>query len=313
MSVSSVTYADAKTLIITKYGEEFLNLRKATDEEYEQNGQLYTHVFENPAGYYPSPDNLEVILNTFTSFIGEEVVEYDIKARMEDPVEKEKLMELFRQYSLMDKDGKWAFELKYSYPEFDTILYISERLGVVEEGMEESEATEFVYYIYSPDFDIIAEFREDDLPWVQWDLLTFMDDKPLAVSIDNVSKIEVDYDDTKATFTLLGTGNDLKVTSSNGVAVDTNNFRQFYLALLYPSIDGYAEMKEEYPSLLRLTVTLRDGTTTKYEFFGMTASKSFYTTNGEGKFYINRDYVKQIVRASNGILAGETITVERTN
>ncbi|MBE6712468.1 MAG: DUF4340 domain-containing protein [Ruminococcaceae bacterium] len=308
--VSSTAYVDVQELVIKKKGETFAALRDLTDEEYEQSGELFTHVFTSPEGYYPSTDNLQLLLEHFISFSGESVVEFDITKRLQDPSQSEEVYKLFRQYSLLDSENRWVYELYYRYADFDVNLYISEKLEVAaEEGS--TEDPEYVYYIYSPDFDLIAEFDASELKWVEWDILKLMDNHSFSVSIDRVASVEISYGDTNAKFTLQGTGKELKITSSNGVAVDTDNFRQLYKAILFITMDGTDEKPEDAESILKVRIVLRDGKEFNFEFFGMTARKAFYTLNGSGEFYINRDYVKQIITACTGILKGETITVDR--
>lgn len=311
-AVSSATYADVSTFSVKKNGEDFVSIRKASEEEYEQNGQLFTHVFITPKGYYPSADNLQTLLHSFVNFSGEEVLEFDITKRLEDPNEREGILEMFRLYSLMDAENRWNYELSYSYPEFDITLYISKKLEVAVDGGLEGEK-EFVYYVYSPDFDCIVEFKAEDLDWVEWDILTYMDNHSFSVSINNTSTIELKYEGVDVKFTLTGEGQDLKVKSSNGVAVDTDNFRQLYKAILYTTMDGYADKPDEANKILSLKITLRDGNVYDYSFYGLTARKAYYSLNGSGQFYINRDYVKQMINACSGILKGETVTVDRKN
>ncbi len=311
-AVSSATYTDVSTLSIKKHGETYVSLRALSEEEYKQNGELFTHVFETPEGYYPSPDNLQTLLQSFVNFTGETVMEFDIARRLEDPALREEMLEIFRLYSLLDRSNQWTYELSYSYPEFDCTLYVSEKLEVRSEGASEEEK-EFIYYIYSPDFDCIVEFKAENLDWVEWDLLTFMDNHSFSVSIDNVASIEMKYESVNAKFTLTGKSQDLKVKSSNGVAVDVDNFRQLYKSILFTTMDGYADKPESASEILWLKITLRDGTVYEYSFYGLTARKAYYSLNGSGQFYINRDYVKQMMSACSGILEGKTVTVDRRN
>lgn len=307
--VSATAYVDVLELTIKKKGETFASIRDLTDEEYKQAGELFTHVFTSPEGYYPSTDNLQILLENFVSFTGESVVEYGIAERLQDPQQREEVQKLFRHYSLTDSENRWVYELYYKYPSFNTTVYVSEKLKV--EQTDANAEAQYIYYVYSPDFDVIVEFDAADLDFVEWDLLKILDNHSFSVSIDHVNTIELSYDNTNAKFTLQGTGNDLKVTSANGVKVDTDNFRQLYKAILFTTMDGYAEKPTEAESILKLKIRLRDGTEYDYEFFGMTARKAYYTLNGSGEFYINRDYVKQIISACTGILNGETVTVDR--
>ncbi len=299
-------------LSIRKRGQDFLSLHQLTEEEYQDNGELFTHVFDNPKGYYPSPENLPNMLQTFTDFIGENVLEYDIARRLEDPQERDKMLSVFRLYSLMDQNNQWTYELHYEYEayKFDITLYLSEKLEV--EG-KEGEEKQYIYYVYSPDFDLIAEFKADSLPWVEWDLLTFMDNHSFSVSIDNVASVEFDYESTRVKYSLQGEGQDLKVTSSAGSKVDVYGFRQLYKAILYTTMDGYADASTSSEKILSMKISLRDGTTYDYEFFGMTARKAYYSLNGSGQFYINRDYVKQIISACTAVMNGDEVVVDRKN
>lgn len=312
ISPSSGDYMDISSLSVKKKGETFISLRAMKEEEKESLGDVFTHLFLTPEGYYPSEENLQIMLETFLSFSGKEVVEFDIASRLEDPEKREEVFDIFREYSLVDAQNRWVYELNYKYDQQDleTTLYISQKLEVADESAPEGEK-EYVYYVYSPGFDCIVEFSADTLPWVEWDLITFMDNHSFIVSIDKVSSVRLSYESTDATFTLTGEGQALKVTSSTGVKVDTDNFRQLYKAILYTTLDGYAEKPAEASKILTLVITLRDGTKYEYDFFGMTARKAYYTLNGSGEFYINRDYVKQMMYACTGILNGETVTVDR--
>lgn len=313
LPVSSSEYVDVSELWVKKKGETFISLRSLSEDEKESLGDVFTHQFLTPDGYYPSDENLQIMLKTFTSFTGSSVVEYDISSRLEDPEKREEVFDIFRNYSLIDTENRWVYELYYKYDsqDFDTTLCISQKLEVIDESADESTQKEYVYYVYSPGFDCIVEFPADDLPWVEWDLLTFMDNHSFLVSIDKVASVELSYENTSAKFSLQGEGQELKVTSSTGVKVDTDNFRQLYKAILYTTLDGYAQKPEAASKILTLNITLRDGTHYEYEFFGMTARKAYYTLNGSGEFYINRDYVKQMMYACTGILNGETVVVDR--
>lgn len=309
-SVSSATYHEVEEIAIRKKGEDFASIRALTEEEIEMTAELFTHMFTFPEGYYPSTDNLQKLLETFVNFTGEEVVEYNLSERLSDPEERDEIQKLFRLYSLTDADNNWNYELYYKYKNFDITLYISTRLEVTD---GEEEEAKYIYYVYSPDFDLIAEFDAEKLFWVEWDLLTLLDNHSFSVSIDQVGSIELSYEDTHAKFTLQNEGADLAITSSNGVKVVTDNFRQLYKAILFTTMDGYAVQPEEAAKILQMKITLRDGKEYLFDFYGMTARKAYYTLNGSGEFYVNRDYIKQIISACNGILAGEEVVVDRKN
>ncbi len=311
LAVPGGDYMNISELSIKKRGETFISFHSLSEDEKESLGDVFTHAFTVPAGYYPAEEKLQSFLETFSDFSGSTVVEFNLSSLLEDPAKREEAFEIFRKYSLVDLENKWVYELFYKYEEqnFDSTLYISQKLEVQNEADENGEK-KYVYYVYSPGFDCIVEFDADTLPWVEWDRITFMDNHSFIVAIDKVGSIEFSYENTSAKFTLQGEGQDLKITSSNGVKVVTDNFRQLYKAILYTTLDGYAQKPEAASKILTMKITLRDGKTFNYEFFGMTARKAYYTMNGSGEFYINRDYVKQLMYACTGILNGETITVE---
>lgn len=312
--VSSTLYSEVDQFTIAKHGETFLDIRKLTDEEYEANGELFSHVFVTPSGYYPSVDDFPKILEQFMTFSGNQVMEFGIAKKMADPEQVDEITKMLKLYSLMDQDNKWVYELNYEYknPGFKSTLYISEKLEVEKTDGEEGEK-EYIYYVYSPGFDVIVEFDAESLAWVEWDLLTYMDNHTFSLAIDSVATIEMAYGSTKVKYSLQGTGDELKVSCTTGVAIETNNFRQLYKAIIYTTSDGYAERPENLNSILSVKITTRDGTVYDYHYYGMTARKAYYTLNGFGEFYVNRDYVKQMISACNGILAGEEVVVERKN
>jgi hypothetical protein len=78
-------------------------------------------------------------------------------------------------------------------------------------------------------------------------------------------------------------------------------------------LDGYAEETDGAEQILRATITLRDGEVYDYIFYGLTARKAYYSLNGSTQFYVNRDYVKQIINTCTAILNGESVKVEHKN
>lgn len=308
-TISSSAYSAVDRFTLKKNENLFIDIRKLSDEEKTESGDLFSHILVFPESYYPSDTNFNEILAFLANFTGSEVVEYDVAKLFSDPAELDAAAELFRRYSLHDENGKWANTLYYRYDEqgFDITLYISEKLQVVREDGKE----EYVYYVYSPDFDVIAEFSADTLSFIEWDLLKYMDNHSFATSIDNCRSMEFRYGSTVAKFNLDGSGSDLTVTSPQVKSIDVNNFRQLYKAFLFTTLDGYAEKPQEGTPLLSIVVTLRNGATYDYVFYGMTARKAYYTLNGAGEFYINRDYVRQLISSTDGILAGKEISVER--
>lgn len=309
LSIPSSEIMNVETISLRKHGEEFISMRVLNEEEKKANNELFSHILTYPNAYYPSSDKIQAILEKFVGFTGNSVVEYNLSERMKGDSLNDDVINTLKLYSLLDADSKWVHELYVSYGDYDSLIYFSEKLEVQSET--EDEANRYIYYAYSPDFDVVVEFNAEDLPFLEWDLLSYLDNHIYSVNINNVYMLELMYQNTHAKFTLEDEAEKLTVTSSNGVPVVTDNFRQLYKAILYITMDGYAERPGDASSILKIKITLRTGEIMELEFFGMTARRAYYTLNGVGEFYINRDYVKQIISACNSLLAGESVTVEQ--
>jgi len=300
-SVSSEQRMELTDFAIQRGSELFVAFLALNEEEKAQSGGILTHKLIRPQGYFLNTESLETVTKTFVDFTGERVVESGLNQRMEDDEEREELYKLFEQYKLV-VDSRWNYSLFYSYSDFDVELYISEKT-VSEDGRS-------VYYVYSPGFDVIVEFDAEKLAWVEWDEMKFVDPHLLNVHIDAVSSIDISCYDVNATFSLQGTGQELKVTSSNGVSIDTDNFRQFYKALLFVVVDDSDEKPEEAESILKVRVCLRSGEEMNFEFFAQTARKAYCTLNGAETVVVNREYVKQIITACKDLLKGKEVVSE---
>ncbi len=311
LPVSSQEYGNVLELSIDKNEKPFFAMRMLSEEEMTDSGDLFTHILTYPNEYYPSAENMETVLNKFMNFSGTSVVAYNISIMddEEDPARAREFVELMKKYSLVDENNHWYHTLRYKYQSTgETELYISRKIEVVgAEGMDPV----YLYYVYSPSFDVIVEFKAEDLPWLEWDTLMFMDNHAFLTPIDTVSSITMAWGDTEARFDLTGTESDLVVTSPNVKDIHTDNFRQLYKAILFTTMEGEAEATDDGSLLLTLTIHLRNGDKHVYRYYGMTARKAYYTLDGSGEFYINRDYVKQMISACTGILNGETISVDR--
>lgn len=313
--VPTASYADVTTFTLSHHGRKFLSIRELSEEEKKENGDIFTHTLTFPNAYYPA-DSFQTVLEGFTDFRGESVCEYNISIdRLDDSAYREEYHDMFRRYNLLDEENQWVHELSYAYESegFETDLYISEKLEIVNENAAAGDEKEYIYYVYSPVWEVIALFKAEDLAWLEWDLLDFVDNHAFVTTIDSVSTISFSYGTTTASFRLEGDGNALKVTSSNGVPVETDNFRQLYKAILFTTIDGYATAPQENVPLLTIRVVLENGDVNEYSYYAMTARKAYYVLNGSGEFYVNRDYVKQLITACDGILKGEKITVDYKN
>lgn len=279
-ALSESDYYEISEFLLERGGKPFVELEMIPEEEVTES-DLSTHRIVYPAAYEPNTDLFARLFKSFVSFVGEEVVDYNLAQR---PAES--FAEAMRKFGFLAEDGvNMHSKLTYTYQGIKTQLYFS-------------RVQEETVYVYSPGFDIIAAFSAESLSWVEYDLMEFTQAELFARSIEDVKSISLTSPSVSATFTLTHAeaAADLQVRSERG-AVDVSSFRQFYTQLLYVKNEGYASVPDNYEELesLSLSVELVDGRVTNFVFYDVETRKSYYTVGGEGVFYINRDYVKKLI------------------
>ena len=135
-----------------------------------------------------------------------------------------------------------------------------------------------------------------------------MDRYIFQMDINNIKSMTVQNRRHSETFLLEGENKDLKVTKkSNGEIVETNNFRQFYIDLLLINLEDYADAPAEPNEILSYRIESRDGREFRYNFYDLSTRKVYFTVNGEGQFYANRDIVERVATNLDKLIHGEKI------
>jgi len=309
-SIDQTVYFNITDFVIEHGGEKFIEIVHLNEDQQESEAYTESHKMLYPGNYVPSSTNFSTtVLQSFISPVGESVVEFDLYKYInsKDKSERQKFVETLKEYNIIDENGEYYHKVSYAFDEneaddkdgFKVTFYISKQ-------------TDGYYYIYSLYADIIAAVPAANLKWIEWDLIKFVESGIFSLHIKDVGKIEVSAGEFDATFELSyineGKGNDLTVLL-NGKKIDTANFRQYYLALLYIANGGYAS-KEEAEGLepsASIKVTTAKGVEREYVFYDIATRKSYYTIDGKGEFYVSRDYVKKLITDTQKILNGETI------
>ncbi|MBQ2253357.1 MAG: hypothetical protein II328_05165 [Clostridia bacterium] len=271
-----------------------MEIEKIPEDEVKES-DLSTHRVIYPAPYEPNTDLLTRLFKSFVSFVGEDVVEYNLAA-----MDKKEFARVMQDYGFVSEtSAKMYCKVSYDYHDVKTELYVSrvdEEKGLV--------------YVYSPGFDIVAAFDASALAWTQYDLMEYTQSEVFARSIADVKSISVSGEEIECTFTLThgASAKELVVRSERG-EVNTQDFRQFYTQLLYVKNAGYATIPENYEETesLRLTITLTDDSVREFVFYDIETLKSYYTLDGEGVFVVNRDYVKRLLEAAAKLLSGQRV------
>lgn len=251
----------------------------------EKNGAINTHQMIFPAEYIPSTSNFLKVLESFIQFTGSRVSEYAVS-------KQPNYSDLLKKYG-MDAP---AYEIKYNYKGKEHYIIIG--------GKPEGEKA---YYAYSPEMDLIAVLPEETVPFVQWNLLDFIEPSIFKRNINDIASLILETPDLHHEYTLTGTGDTLAVTE-NGKSVDTKNFRQFFILLLSPTIQDKAEStNDKLPLLLTMRAVTDFGETYTYQFYSLSTRRVLFTINGKGEFYVGRDGVDTIINNLKKLAVGETI------
>jgi len=278
-AISQNDYYSISSFSLKKNGEQFVDIEKMTAEEESQSVIYGQYKMTYPTNYTPSAENMTIILQSFIEFTADKVLDYDI--------DEEKLA----YYGF--KTGM-KYEINYSYNGVNYVLYFS---GKTHNG---------TYYVYSPLFDLIGEISESKLPFLEWDLIKFVDRNIFMINIDNIASIDITYPNGSATFALTGEKEALSVTL-NGSKVDTQNFRYFYKSLLSIVIDGYEAMPESIPPSMTLQLTTHNNQVMNFDFYEVGSLKAFFTLNGKGEFYVHRDHLRTVISNLSKLASGEKI------
>ncbi|MCL2813874.1 MAG: DUF4340 domain-containing protein [Oscillospiraceae bacterium] len=251
---------------------------------------------------YPSPyiisDRYSTLIYAFVYFAGDRVVHafsadevISLFYSDEDDEISDDLAGIFQKYGFDDPAVRITFDFKERNYYF-----------VFSKPNERGN-----YYVLSADFGSIVEISPEKLkfegelqPFVEWDLLKFVNRGIFDQNINDVESIVVKIPgEEDAVFLFEGSGQELLVTGNGKDMIvnkigDDDYFRGYYYAMLSIDLLDYeTDVYDDKEPLLRMIVTNRDGFVRDYEFFfveGQTR-RSFYRLNGSGDFYVLRDKV----------------------
>ncbi len=248
-----------------------------------------------PANYIPS-SSYETVLQTFLQFTGLATLEL---GNTEEVLSDETLL----KYGIDRENPAWVIHYKYS--DIDNYIYFSEKN---EDG---------TYYAYSLTFNLIALVDGNNLKFLDWDLINYVDNSLYMLNINDIAKVEVISDKITETFKLSGEGQTIEISPSSTNAVldedDVKNFRQLYKTFLSIKMENYSESTSTGNLLLNLKFTTDDGKLYDFKFYPYTTRRCYYTINGEGEFYVLRDIVEKAISDTIRFLSGEIIDSDAKN
>ncbi len=260
--------------------ELFLNIQRIPDENIDKNDAFNYFKMVYPEGYRVSGTNYSSVLETFSDWQNEEVITVEIS--------DDKL----REYDLSEP----LYEIDYTYKDHESKIYFG------------SKTDDGYIYTLSADYMTIGKIPFEKVSFLDYDVIFFTDMFLYTKNIDAVSEISVKSKDIDAAFALSGEGNELTVTRKRtGEAIDTRNFRQFYMTFLMAKAEGISDIKSQDNLVLTIAVTEKDGSSKVFNFYSVSTRKCFYTVNGIGSFYVSRDCVDKIISDAGKLINGESI------
>lgn len=207
-------------------------------------------------------------------------------------------------YGMLDKEtGVFAKEIEYTCGDDYNYLIVS---SVDENGK---------VFVYSQAYDVIVEFEAEQVDWLFWTLDNFSLRSLFSAYVYDLELFEITSPSVSARFVVdavTGENNTLRSVTDeiSSEEVEPDLFKQLYRCFLQFDSEGTIAPEEGADLLLNVRVRLRDGSETVFSFYDTDgARKSWYTENGViSGYYVNRDYVKDLIAYTGMTLRGESFT-----
>lgn len=267
-------------------------ITRLTEEQKVDAAMTTVYAMLAPANYSVHTTNYSTVLEKLGDFAGSRTVEL---APDEATLAK---------YGLLEP----AHAVYFTYKGEEQMVVFSEKN---EDGK---------YYAYSVLFNLIAEVKATSVPWLEWDLIKWVDFPIFLMNINDVKTITVKSDTATRIFDLVSKEKYLDVTERvSGFKPDAENFREFYKVLLSTYVQGYvaedlseAEVAELVAdgAYLTLTIETNAGKIMEYKYYPYSTRRAYYTVNGEGIFYALREMAEKIVADAENVMANTPIDAQ---
>lgn len=286
-------YMDAFS--ITKNGELFMSSAIVPEDVRSSGSDTDLHKLTYPAGYSASLTKYYDALASLGSLKGSRVVETGVLAGGEEHADV-----LFETYGLSLATNDVSYTSGEKTYRFITGKRFTDTDGTV------------CYYVYSPYMDTICVLPLENAPFLEYELLDFIDASVFQVNINDIAELEARMAGVSCRFRLEGEGKELVMTNADtGEVVDTASFRQFYIKLLSIKIEGYASMEDVTGNgEFSFSYTTDHGETASYSFDILSTTRSLITLDASSEFYTNRSYITKAAEYLMKLSMGETIAAD---
>ena len=300
-------YQETDEVILSKNGEPFVYIKYTMTNIDEFALSAYEMLY--PANYIVNDDNFSgKLLYSLVALSGSSVME--IGSPDNYLRNNEALMAKYGFYDIHNM----PYELYYKYGDSTTAIAFA------------PAGADGYYFAYSYLYDMIVLISGDTVPYLEWDLLDYVNSALFAEYINDVSEITVSGSlkkdgkiypiDEKFSIKLKGEGSSTNLEcyafttgkTFTGMRPAMNPIQAFYGTVLAMKMQGYIKTEgidvstlSEYASL---KIKMVSGDETVYKFYRY-SERCYYTVNGEGEFYMAlRDVNKLLidsVRAAYGM------------
>ncbi len=190
-----------------------------------------------------------------------------------------------------------------------------------------SEMTEDgTYYVLSAVYDMIVEIDKKYLGFLEYNDAAWMSQDMIQFNIAFLKQVEMITKDKHITYICDNSASDtsqkpasdkLAVTQKEtGAAVDREQFRDYFITLVFTEFEGECDLPEEEikkltadPNSLMLTLKYETkGRKREIKFYRYSERRAYVTINGVGGLYLLVPQVEKIISDAQKVLTGEPIT-----
>lgn len=259
----------------------------------DTNGSVLAPTYDitSPGGYTANSTSMNTTVSALMSLSASDIVSLDTTDKT------------LTQYGLKNP----AYTFSFTYDKKSYTLSFGNTFT--------KDSTEYIYLMMNGK-NVVYSISSSSVPFYKYQLSDLMPTLIYtAKNIDTIKTITVTVGSKTWTYSLTGTGDALKITS-NGKALKTDQFRNFYQQLISLSPQGTASDTAGSTEIGRITFDFRTGSSDVIAFKTMPDStdptkvdgyKALCVINGNSNFYIKKSAIDTVAGLSQDIVDGKAI------
>lgn len=258
---------------------------------------------------YLDMTNFNDIVQEFAMLEGDRVVDFGFSKGGDASVIDEDGKAILKKYGLDNPDRRYAFE----YDGVTTELFVSaaETKGKYYAYTTFTFDSEGEHYVVST--DVVVELSSENVRWLDWNTTDYLDHSLFSTYLVDISEITVTANGKEHTFDMVVDASDtLTDVKYNGESYDVQSFKYLYEQLLkiYMQDSFTPEEGEEYEEYFAIKV-VSETETFEIVFYSVSATKCYYTVDGEGSYYVFVQDINKAIDKLNAYISGEILGPDR--